>query len=65
MSSALRLRLLAFEEQHEEAGAPFVEAAFVEPASNELEDGPFVEPASNELEAASPEAEESPGIEDE
>ena len=58
MSSALHLHLLAFEEQNEEAGAPFVE-----PASNELEGGPFVEPASNELEAASPEAEESPGIE--
>ena len=58
MSSALRLYLLASEEQNEEAGA-----SFVEPASNELGGGPFVEPASNELEAASPEAEESPGIE--
>ena len=58
MSSVLHLHLLAFEEQNEEAGAPFVE-----PASNELEGGPFVEPASNELEAASPEAEESRGIE--
>ena len=66
MSSALHLHLLALEEQHEEAGAPFVEYSFVEPASNELEQheeagGPFVESASNELEAAS-EADESPGI---